>query len=537
MTVAIFAISRAWLFVRTRERQIFGLLLSGLLLHAFIDTIYAYLLLGKTYRAGDYIDVGWLIGFAFISLAAIEASVKARNTVSPDKSDRTIEPSAESAFDPVVLLIASAPMLVALMWFGDTLDSRAIPLLVSAISTFLLFAVAREVRGRQKEYQLLAETQAIATELAASETKISALVEIAPEGVISLDTDLNIALFSRGAERIFGYHASEIVGHSLSELIPNRFREHHGLRVAQFRSSEKDALLMSERSEVLGLHMNGKEFAAEASVAKVVVGDQMMFTVMIQDITKRKKVEEQIAFAHEAAEAANRAKSEFLANMSHELRTPLNAVIGFSEIIANQSYGPINHEKYLEYAGDIHEAGALLLELVNDVLDLSKIEAGQMLLSKHEVDVNSTIKSALRMIKERAFQKNLKLEVKLEITPTIIAGDERALRQIILNLLANAVKFTPENGTITVSSIDVSEGRVAVLIVDTGVGIAASDIPNVLKPFGQVAAVDARDHQGTGLGLPLSKRLTELQGGTFGLESELGVGTTVRLTFSALTES
>ncbi len=366
-----------------------------------------------------------------------------------------------------------------------------------------------------------------------SEAKLSAMVGIAPEGVISLDADLSIVLFNRGAERIFGYQASEIMGCSLSKLIPDRFRERHGNHVDNFLHSDDDTLLMSQRSEVFGQHKDGSEFAAEASVSKVLVGEQMMFTVMIQDITKRKEIEQQLALAYEAAETANRTKSEFLANMSHELRTPLNSVLGFSEIIENQSYGPVGSEKYLEYARDIHEAGNHLLALINDVLDISKIEAGQMFLSKQEVGLNRAIDSALRMIKERAFKKTIKLDVTLDSSVPTVLGDDRAIRQIVLNLLTNSVKFTPEGGTITVTSTVESEHRVMVQIVDTGVGIAASDIAKVLEPFGQVTPVEAREHEGTGLGLPLSKRLTELQDGTFDLESELGVGTTVRLTLPA----
>jgi len=364
-----------------------------------------------------------------------------------------------------------------------------------------------------------------------SEAKLTAMVEIAPEGVISLDADLNIALFNRGAERIFGHEASEILGQKLDLLIPERFHLRHGDFVEQFRNAEDDTLLMSQRSDIAGLRADGSEFSAEASVSKVRIGDQLMYTVIIQDISERKIIEAEIAQAHENAEAANRAKSDFLANMSHELRTPLNAILGFSEIIVNQSYGPITEKKYLEYAGDIHDAGDLLLELINDVLDLAKIEAGQLSLIKHDVDLNTTIESTIRMIKEQVYAKHLALEIDLDASSPTIQGDERALRQIVLNLLSNAIKFTPDGGRITVSSVVESGGAVVVTVADTGIGIASADISKVLDPFGQVTAVDTREHKGTGLGLSLSKELTELHGAAFDFESEIGAGTVVRLKF------
>ncbi len=382
-------------------------------------------------------------------------------------------------------------------------------------------------------YTDVTEQKRLEEALRESEAKMSAMIEIAPEGVISLDAALNIAMFNRGAERIFGYQASQMIGRNLDDLIPARFRKRHGDFVERFRKSEDDTLLMGQRADIAGLRADGTEFSAEASVSKVRIGDQLMFTVIIQDVTRRKAVEAQIALAHEAAEVASRAKSDFLANMSHELRTPLNAILGFSEIIAKESYGSIAEKRYLEYAGDINKAGGHLLELINDVLDLAKIEAGQMSLTLHDVDLNTTIESALRFIKEQAYQKKLALEVNLDPSSPNVLGDERALRQIVLNLLSNGVKFTPSGGRIAISSVAEGDGSVVVTVADTGVGIAPTDIAKALDPFGQIAPVDTREHKGTGLGLSLSKELTELHGATFDFQSEVGIGTTVRLNFPA----
>ena len=235
--------------------------------------------------------------------------------------------------------------------------------------------------------------------------------------------------------------------------------------------------------------------------------------------------------AKEVADAANKAKSEFLANMSHELRTPLNAILGFSEVLQNKEYVAVGGEKFREYAGDINQSGVHLLELIDDVLDLSKIEAHQYTLTKEYVDANSAIASILRMIKDRAVQKNITLVENLDSRAPTIFGDQRAFRQIVLNLLTNAVKFTPAGGTITIGSMIESDTQTSVCVSDTGIGIKAEDMSLVMEPFGQAEPSDSREHEGTGLGLPLSKGLMEMHEGTLKIESKIHKGTLVTIRF------
>ncbi len=241
--------------------------------------------------------------------------------------------------------------------------------------------------------------------------------------------------------------------------------------------------------------------------------------------------ERELLLSREIAEESSRAKSEFLANMSHELRTPLNAIIGFSEIMYKQRFGPMGSDKYQEYSSDINSAGNYLLELINDVLDLSKIEASQFQLNLEHLDINDAIEATVRMIRDRLVFKKMDLEVDLfKPAPTMI-GDPRAVKQIILNLLTNAVKFTPEGGKVTVRSTKETDGCVAFQVADTGIGIDQADIPRVLEPFGQVSSSDTKAQEGTGLGLHLAGSLAALHDGTLELESELGIGTCVTVRF------
>jgi len=222
---------------------------------------------------------------------------------------------------------------------------------------------------------------------------------------------------------------------------------------------------------------------------------------------------------------ASQAKSEFLANMSHELRTPLNAIIGFSEIMQSGMFGPLGADKYLEYCRDIHESGQYLLEVINDILDMSKIEAGRLQLDLEETDLNRILADAMRFVTARAEEKGLTLRT--EITPNIrIRVDRRAVKQIMLNLLSNAVKFTPEGGLITVRG-HVSSDAVMLAIEDTGIGIPSDALKNLGRPFEQVESQFTKSHQGSGLGLAIAKSLVELHGGAMRIRSTLGIGTVV----------
>jgi signal transduction histidine kinase len=249
------------------------------------------------------------------------------------------------------------------------------------------------------------------------------------------------------------------------------------------------------------------------------------FVSTYQDVTERKHSQMMLEEAKERAEQASRSKSEFLANMSHELRTPLNAIIGFSQIMCDELLGPLGGDKtYREYARDIKESGEHLMSIINDILDLSKIEAGKTQLNEQTVDLSSIVASCLRLMEERAAAGRLTLHAELPPLRPLLRCDERLMRQIILNLLSNAVKFTPPAGRITVT-IAIDEHSLLLTVSDTGIGIAEADIPKAMAPFVQVDSSLSRKFSGTGLGLPLVDSFARLHGGSLAIKSRLGEGT------------
>ena len=232
------------------------------------------------------------------------------------------------------------------------------------------------------------------------------------------------------------------------------------------------------------------------------------------------------------AENENSEKSKFLANISHELRTPLNAIIGFSEIIRTEALGPIGHPQYKDYINDINNSGTHLLSLINDILDYSKAEAEKLKVEAIELDVNKILYSSMRLVKPRAESAKVQLFEEIPKETVALIADPKRLKQAILNLLSNSVKFTPEGGKVTLSLMrDETNSQIKIQIKDTGIGIAEKDISKAMSMFGQIDNKLSRKYEGTGLGLPLTKKLVELMNGDFSLKSELGFGTTVTLIF------
>jgi signal transduction histidine kinase len=345
------------------------------------------------------------------------------------------------------------------------------------------------------------------------------------EGISAYDRDLRLIAWNPTFMRMCQLPAEWLrVGLPLSEIL--RFQAARG----DFAPQPGDAAVAA----LMEASLRGDSDPVEVTLPDGQVAELRRnrlpgggFVASLRDITLRKRAERALVAARDQADLANRAKSEFLANISHELRTPLNAVLGFSEIICNEMFGPLGETRYKEFARDIHDSGMHLLGIINDILDLSKIEAGRIELHDEVVKVDELFEAVQRLVRERI--RNAGLSIALDIPAGLppIRADQRALKQVLLNLLSNAVKFTPAGGQITLQATIEPDGGVAFRVRDTGIGIAAADLPKALEPFGQVDSALARKYDGAGLGLPISRALVELHRGRFVLASEPGVGTTV----------
>jgi signal transduction histidine kinase len=264
---------------------------------------------------------------------------------------------------------------------------------------------------------------------------------------------------------------------------------------------------------------------------RIALEDRVVELELTQDMLEKQGAElrqtaDNLYHAREQERRANRAKSDFLANMSHELRTPLNSIIGFSEMVTLQAIGPVENERYLEYAGHIHSSGKHLLDLINDMLDLAKVESGKLELEEEVVDFGQIYEGCRTLLEHRIASDGLQVTLKLPRDPPLLLADKRKIRQILFNLLSNAIKYTPTGGRIITTVYTRPESGFVFSISDSGTGMAPADIPKALEPFGQVGDPLVKEDIGTGLGLPLTKALVELHGGTIEFASLPGLGTT-----------
>jgi two-component system cell cycle sensor histidine kinase PleC len=328
------------------------------------------------------------------------------------------------------------------------------------------------------------------------------------------------------------------------EWIAERMRRHRNPGVPlEVRQPDDKWLLMAERRTADGGYVAiGTDITRLKVQERALMDNEEQLRRMLRELEEshaqleRQSIEltrlaDEAAAQGEEARAANAAKSEFLAHMSHELRTPLNSIIGFSEIMKTEMIGPIGTPKYKSYAVDIYESGTHLLNLINDLLDLSKIEAGRLELFEEDCDLAQIVAASIHLLSEPARRAEVTLSERCDADLPLLRGDERKIRQILFNLLSNSIKFTPAGGEVTVRAGLAGDGALMLVVADTGIGIPPDQIERVLEPFTQVEHVLSRSHAGTGLGLPLCKELARLHGGTLALSSAVGVGTTVTVAF------
>ena len=360
--------------------------------------------------------------------------------------------------------------------------------------------------------------------------RLRAVIDHLPAGLVLKD-ELGVHLLANQQFlELYGLQGRDVIGTTAREHFP---QEQADVIVAQDATVLRTGIPMEAEMEVTRLD-GEKVFCM---ITRFPVLDSLGHAIGIGsihvNISEMKDKERQLRIARDDAERANHAKSAFLANMSHELRTPLNAIIGFSEIMEQGLFGPLGNPQYREYAEDIRRSASHLLSIISDILDLSKIEAGRMELHEELIDLAYVVDSSLTIVKESAANAGLALRSLLPKDLPPLYADKRSVRQILLNLLSNSIKFTPSGGSVVVEAGIEAGGGLALVVRDTGIGMTSEGIEIVLQPFGQIESAHTRTHNGTGLGLPISKSLAELHGGSMTVESEVGKGTEITVRFPA----
>ncbi|HXE16249.1 MAG TPA: PAS-domain containing protein [Stellaceae bacterium] len=397
---------------------------------------------------------------------------------------------------------------------GPTLDGRVVERRSRPMPDGGVVITYSDVTERKRREDLLAENSAL----------LSATLDNMDQGLVVIDGDSRTKLWNNRLVEMFNLPPDVMrAGRPFRDIL-RHFIEAYGTPPEKVEAivAERMREIEGEPLPVIDRHRpDGRVIERRRRVMP-----QGGSVITYGDVTARKRGEVALKRAKEEAEVASRSKTEFLANMSHELRTPLNAIIGFSDILVRQLFGPLGQDRYAEYARDIHDSGQHLLNLINDVLDISKVEVNKIELAEENVDIPGVIESCLRLVRDRATAGGVAIEIKTQDKLPALRGDDRRLKQILLNLVSNAVKFTPAGGQVQIRA-EADSGGFRFVVADTGIGIAKADIETALRPFGQIDSSLARRYEGTGLGLPLSRSLTELHGGRLEIESEPGAGTTV----------
>ncbi len=359
--------------------------------------------------------------------------------------------------------------------------------------------------------------------------ELRSILETATDGVVVIGTEGDIRSMNRSASALFNYDEQETRGKPFVMLFAHESQKAvldylHGL------SGHGVASVLNDGREVIGREAAGGFVPLFMTMGQLTSSNG--YCAVIRDITQWKRTEDELRNAKGAAETANAHKTDFLARVSHEIRTPLNAIIGFSDMMASERFGPIGHPRYIEYANDIGRSGRHVLDIVNDLLDISKIEAGEMDLDFASVGLNEAISEAVALVQPQANSQRVIIRTALSQSVPDVVADLRSIKQIALNILSNAIRFTPSGGQIVVSTSYEANGSVAVRVRDTGIGMTRSELDQAMKPFRQVSSTQSRHRgDGTGLGLPLTKAMVDANRAIFSINSAPNEGTLVEITF------
>lgn len=429
---------------------------------------------------------------------------------------------------PFSVLVSYSLTMALADWRRDALAWGAIGLAMTlAIGALTWFVVRQHDRREEDQTRLLAASR-----------RIRGILDSMVDAVVTIDGQGRVQTFNPAAQQMFGYDEADIVGQSINLLTPPEHHGHHyhirpDLRGDDGAAGARQRIIGADR-EVLALRRNGDKFPITLAVSALIVDDsgdrpeRNTYVGVIRDITLRKQYEAELLASKSAAEAANRAKSEFLSNMSHELRTPLNAIIGFSEILDSEFFGALN-ERQKACARDIHDSGKNLLEIVNAILDMSRIETGHYDLHEEAIEPAEALNQCLMMLRDRAGENQVEIVNRLQGGLPSLWVDRRAFRQVMLSLLSNAVKFTPPGGRVTISARQDHDG-LHLMVADTGVGIPEDFMPQLFQPFRQADNSSSRQYEGVGLGLSIARNLMTLHQATLSCDSQVGVGTTMTAT-------
>ncbi len=377
------------------------------------------------------------------------------------------------------------------------------------------------LRGYVKLARDLTEQKNADDALRESEARLRSILDTVPDAIIIIDELGTIESFSPAATRMFGYMEEQAMGQNVKLLMAQPYRDQHDGYLEHFRDTGEKRVIGTGRT-VVGRRQDGSTFPMELAVAEAQGGPRRIFTGFVRDITDRQRVEKELNAARATAEAANQAKSDFLSSMSHELRTPLNAILGFAQLMASDVPAPTPVQT--ASIDQILQAGWFLLSLINEVLDLSLIELGKLTMSPEPVSVPEVLGSCRAMMEPLALKRDITMTFPDFEAPCVVLADQTRLKQVLVNLISNAIKYNRPKGTIAVECFARTPEQVRITVTDTGMGLTPEKLVQLYQPFnrlGQEIGVE----QGTGIGLVVTKRLVEAMHGTIGVESEVGIGT------------